>query len=85
MPGAEDEKILSYALAKNKVVITLDKDFGYLIFKMKQKSNGVLFLRVDPQSVDFIYSLLKKAFALEIQFEKSFCVVEQHRVRIIPL
>lgn len=84
-PGANDEQILSRMLQEKRVIITLDKDFGQLIFKTRKQSNGVILLRVHPQSVEYLYSLLKKVLGLNIKFNSSFCVVERHRVRIVPL
>ena len=84
-PGTDDNQILSYALKEQRVIITFDKDFGELIFKTQKKSSGVILLRVHIQSVEYAYSLLKKVLALKVSFNTSFCVVEPHRMRIIPL
>ncbi len=52
-PGTDDERVLSDS--KKRVIITLDKDFGELIFRDKKTHNGVILLRIHPQSVGFIY------------------------------
>ena len=82
-PGTDDDKVLSEA--KKRVIITLDKDFGELIFRMDKSNNGVILLRIHPQSVDYIYEMLKTILYSKIKFETSFCVVEKHRIRIIKL
>lgn len=84
-PGATDEDILIRAVMEQRVLITLDKDFGELIFKSQKKSSGIILLRIYPQSDKYIYKLLRKLLALNINFLQSFCVVEPHRVRVIPL
>ena len=84
-PGASDKQLLSYAWKEQRVLITFDKDFGKLIFRTQKPCSGVILLRISPQSSDYTYSLLKKVLALHLSFNTSFCVVENHRVRIIPL
>ncbi len=84
-PGATDEDVLLRAMREKRILVTLDKDFGELIFKSQKKSSGVILLRIYPQSETYIYSLLRKLFILKINFYQAFCVVEPHRVRIIPL
>lgn len=81
----EDEEILLLAKDKGRVIITFDKDYGELLFRHKKESNGVILLRVIPKSPDYIYSVLKKVINLEVDFTKTFCVVEIGRVRMIPI
>ena|SRR3989344_3437080 len=81
--GTDDEIIL--ANAGKRIVITLDKDFGEMIFRIHKSNNGVILLRIHPQSVEYIYQMLKNALSLKIDFETSFCVVERHRVRIVHM
>lgn len=84
-PRLKDEDVLKLANKKGRVLITFDTDFGELIFKQQLASHGVILLRIHPQTVSYILSLLNKALAMKIEFEKSFCVVEADRIRIIPL
>ena len=84
-PGKKDENVLNLAISERRTLITLDKDFGKLIFKLKKQSFGIIFLRIHPQSVESIITILKKILSLNIAFEKSFCVVDPHRIRILPL
>ena len=84
-PGITDQEALTFANKKKMVFITFDKDFGEMVFKKKMKSHGIILLRIHPQNVAYISSILKKVIAKEIEFGKSFCVVEEHRVRVIPL
>jgi len=84
-PGIEDEEILALAVKENRTIITFDKDFSKHIFKFKKQSKGIIFLRIHPQSVELIAAVLKKLLNMKIAFEESFCVVEPHRVRVVPL
>jgi len=44
--GANDEFILSLANADKRIVITQDKDFGELVFRLKQAHHGVILIRL---------------------------------------
>ena len=46
MPRALDTQVLSYAENENRILITNDKDFGSLIFRLKMPSSGVILLRL---------------------------------------
>ncbi len=49
-PGIEDFEVLKLAVEKTSVVITLDKDFGYLVFKEGKLHKGIIFLRLDDET-----------------------------------
>jgi len=39
-PSAPDEDVLDWANRENRILITLDKDFGELIFRLKKIHAG---------------------------------------------
>ena len=43
----EDEKIIRTAFLENRMVITMDKDFGELVYHSSMKHSGVLLLRLE--------------------------------------
>lgn len=49
-PGAEDFQVLKLSVEKDAILITLDKDFGKLVFKEGKTHTGVIFLRLDDQT-----------------------------------
>ncbi len=49
-PGIEDFEVLELAIEKTSVLITLDKDFGELIFKEGKLHKGIIFLRLDDET-----------------------------------
>lgn len=49
-PGAEDFQVLELAIEKDAILVTLDKDFGELIFKEGKLHKGIIFLRLDDQT-----------------------------------
>jgi predicted nuclease of predicted toxin-antitoxin system len=44
--GAADEAVLTLARDSNSILITSDKDFGDLVYRMGQASSGVILLRL---------------------------------------
>ncbi len=83
--GLSDKVIIKLANKDNLVIITFDKDFGKLVFKLRMKSNGIILLQFHPQTIDYIVAMLRNVFRLQIDFIKSFVVVETGRIRVIPL
>lgn len=79
LPKASDEDVLSLAKREGRIVITNDKDFGELIFKLGMLSTGVVLLRVsttDPKRrFDMIKNILNKA-------KGKFVVVKEGQIRI---
>src|SRR5262245_15083628 len=50
-PTISDADILAWALAENRLVVTMDKDFGELVFHSGQTHAGVLLLRLEDERV----------------------------------
>jgi predicted nuclease of predicted toxin-antitoxin system len=44
-PGADDEWVVRFAVSENRILLTEDKDFGWLVYARGHKAIGVLFLR----------------------------------------
>ena len=84
-PGIDDESVLAMAVKEKRILVTFDSDFGELIFRIKKKSCGVILLQIIPQTVEYIFSTLKKVLSQDVDFSKSFCVVESHKIRVIKL
>ena len=45
-PGTGDEEVLAQASAAGSVLVTADKDFGELVYRMRRASHGVLLVRL---------------------------------------
>jgi len=82
MPQVADEKVLSFSAYDKRVLITADKDFGNLVFKLKIHVNGVILFRVltrDPEKrLEMVKDILDKA-------EGKFIVVSEGRIRLREL
>ncbi|MEK6852651.1 MAG: DUF5615 family PIN-like protein [Nanoarchaeota archaeon] len=86
MAGAVDKEILEYALINNKVIVTNDKDFGELIFKLKVKSSGVILLRLADDGfsskVKYLDYLLSNFYE---KIEGNFVTITEKNIRIRKL
>jgi predicted nuclease of predicted toxin-antitoxin system len=85
-PGAKDDEILARANREKRIIVTFDRDYGELIYKLKMPAPaGVIYLRFHPSTptepAECILALLSKS----IQFEKKFTVVERDGLRKRPL
>ena len=78
-PGADDVAVLKGAGEASRVLLTLDKDFGDLIFNQNRPpAGGVILLRGRPQHLlRILLDLLSDPGGIE----GHFTVVEQTRVR----
>lgn len=81
LSGANDLQLLDLAEREKCVLITDDKDFGELIFRLNRPSSGVILLRMpkDPlKRFEGIKDILDKA-------EGKFIVVKEGQIRIRDL
>ncbi len=78
LPLSSDEEILAKAEQEERIVITNDKDFGELTFRLRMLSSGIILLRAettDPnERLELVKGVLDKA-------EGRFIVVKEGRVR----
>lgn len=82
-PSVEDIKILKRAYEQSRILLTNDKDFGYLVFKKKLKSKGLLLFRLKDQSSQAKIEVLR--FILENYKERlqgNFIVATKNKIRI---
>lgn len=82
--GWTDEQVLQKALVENRILITNDKDFGYLIFKNQMAHAGVILMRLENETsaskVAVLGSLLSGYG--EYVTENCFIVVTETSIRI---
>ncbi len=86
MAGAEDEVVLARAQVEQRLVVTLDKDFGELAFRRGLPSQcGVVLFRMTLASPLVVAQRMADAMESRSDWTGSFSVVEDERVRIRPL
>lgn len=79
--GKTDREILQLANKENRILITLDKDFGKLVFKEKLVHTGVIFLRLRDESVENKKKVLLKVLRSGKKFEGRFTVIRDRTRR----
>jgi len=85
-PGIPDNEVLKKAEAEKRVLITFDKDFGYLAFKQQLPSScGIILFRIPllppGQLVNFILNVLES----RDDWSGHFSVIDMKRIRMKTL
>ena len=83
IPAASDERVLELAEREERILITNDKDFGELIFRLNRPSSGVIFLRLKVDSPEnrqrYVLHLIEN---LPEKLRFNFVVVTESKIRI---
>ena len=62
--GASDADVLALAKQRAAILLTADKDFGEMVFRQRQVTEGVIFIRLPGQSqkrkAEIVVSAVKK-------------------------
>jgi predicted nuclease of predicted toxin-antitoxin system len=86
MPGVEDPIVLERAYTEDRVLLTFDRDYGELIYRLGLPvPAGVVYFRLVPQTPEeparYVLALLQS----NIELVERFTVVERNQVRQRPL
>ena len=85
-PRMSDKDILVLAGGENRIVITMDKDFGDLIYQSSMKHSGVLLLRLEDAAADEKVRVLKQILKeYSQQLNQAFAVFQKDKFRIKKL
>ena len=84
--GATDEKLLARAFSERRIVLTEDKDFGELVYRLHRPAHGIVLLRFDitdrQSKIPRLRYLLDQGAG---RLPGVFVVLELNKVRIRPL
>ena len=80
-PSASYEEILRKAEEENRILITDDKDFGELVFRLGRPSKGVILLRTSTTDPVRRFQLLEKILK-SIDVGEKFVVVSDDAVKL---
>jgi len=81
--GWEDESILEKAYSEGRIVVTMDKDFGDMVFRMKMPHCGIILLRSAYRSPSKKIEMMKTILSLhESDISGRFVVVTETAIRI---
>ena len=85
VPGTPDVDLIQKAARERRVVITLDKDFGELVFR-RGHSVGVVLIRLRETSMQEAVAMVMDLVESEKEnLHRLFCVIENTRIRKTPL
>lgn len=81
--GTSDADVLTRAYEEKRIVITTDKDFGYLVFKERLATQGVILLRLKEESVQNLTLHLINFFKIyKDKIQTNFSVISEKKIRI---
>lgn len=82
-PRMADEKIIRIAISEERMIITMDKDFGELVYHFSMRHYGVLLLRLeDATGVEKVKVVEEIIGKYSSQISNNFCVFQNGRLRI---
>jgi predicted nuclease of predicted toxin-antitoxin system len=82
-PGSDDEFVLNHAFIQKQILITQDKDFGELVFRLRQPHHGIILIRLDgyrPKLKGELVSKLILKYTSELS--NNFSVIQPNVIRI---
>jgi predicted nuclease of predicted toxin-antitoxin system len=85
-PGSIDEDVLAWATREDRVLLTFDKDFGELAWRVElPASSGVILFRIPMPSAPQIGATLAARIEARTDWAGHFTVIEPERIRMRPL
>ncbi|RLI84432.1 MAG: hypothetical protein DRO98_08565 [Archaeoglobales archaeon] len=79
--SASDEEVLRKAERENRILVTDDKDFGELIFRLGKPSSGVILMRTSFTDPEKRFKLLKQSLEV-VDPRNKFVVIKDEVVKI---
>jgi predicted nuclease of predicted toxin-antitoxin system len=78
-----DSEILKLADKEKAIIITMDKDFGELVFKSHEPHNGVLLLRLEDAHAEEKLAAIQNIFPDHLpKLKNNFAVYQNGKLRI---
>jgi len=85
-PGITDDDILMNAHREKKILITEDKDFGELVYRLNKPAYGVILLRFHPLEKQLKIERLSHLLNYKGEkLEGNFIVLDSQKMRIKPI
>jgi predicted nuclease of predicted toxin-antitoxin system len=84
--GWSDESILEKAYSEGRIVVTIDKDFGEMVFRRKLNNCGVILLRSRFSGPSKKISMMQKILSVpEGKISGRFVVITETAIRIVGM
>jgi predicted nuclease of predicted toxin-antitoxin system len=86
LSGREDDFLLGYAFKEDRIIITNDKDFGFLVYRQKMPSRGIILFRFAQELPSLKVRALNAILSLKPeQLLNHFVIASEGKIRIRPL
>ena len=85
-PGIPDTEVMAIAAAERRTLLTFDKDFGELVFRLGLSAScGIILFRIGSLTPTESVGLALAALQSGVAWAGHFCVVKDSKLRITPL
>ncbi len=84
--GITDDQVLQMAFAEGRILLTEDKDFGELAYRLKKPAYGMILIRIDVKERQRKWPRLEALLAQhQEKLSGHFAVVDNDKFRFRPL
>ena len=81
-PEMKDTEIIQLANMEDAIIITMDKDFGELVFKEKNKHKGILLLRLEDAMSEEKLAVIQNIIPEHLKkLKNNFSVYQNGKLR----
>lgn len=80
--GISDRSLLVTAKAKNRILVTFDRDFGQLVFKEKLETHGIMLLLFVPKSPQQIAKCIQHVLSTKVTMTNMVVTVREDRIKV---
>jgi predicted nuclease of predicted toxin-antitoxin system len=85
-PGIGDDEVIRRAVAESRILITFDKDFGELVFRVGVSAScGVILFRIPVSSPTILAQTAVTVLESRADWAGHFSVIEETKIRLVPL
>jgi len=83
LAGQPDEKILAYATAHERVLITIDMDFSNIRRYPPKTYTGIVVLKIRPRNMEAVHQILARLIDESVEsLSQALVIVDQTKYRI---
>ncbi len=84
--GESDIELIRKAKEEDYILITNDKDFGELVFRLDEPHSGIILLRLDDERSENKKNVLKELLKYHRnELKDNFVVVTEEDIRIVEM
>ena len=85
-PGLPDDMVLQKAYIERRILLTEDKDFGELVFRLRKPAAGIVLIRITVRLRHLKWLRLKKLIDnYADRLPMNFVVIDTEKFRFRPL